>query len=69
LIVSTVCLALNDKGFRFGQKGQEQINVSAVICQMTDVNVCGARLRGIVPQKKPIARIAARRSSVGFVKK
>jgi hypothetical protein len=69
LIVGAICLALNNKGFCFGQKGQKKINVSAIISQVADINVCGARLRGVIPQKKPVARIAARRSSVCLVEK
>jgi hypothetical protein len=49
LIVGAGILILDRDGFSLLKKRQENINVRAIICQMTDIEACGACLRGIVP--------------------
>jgi hypothetical protein len=42
-------LVLNDDDFSLLKQRKENINVFVVVCQMADIDACGACLRGVVP--------------------
>jgi hypothetical protein len=58
---------LDDDLFANVQKGQEDVDVYAVIRQMADVDLRGAGLRGIVPDNVAVAGVARRGPRVGAV--
>jgi hypothetical protein len=57
---------LNKDRLTNAQKRQEHINVNAIIGQMADVERSSRRLRRVIPEDKPVARIAASGNSIGL---
>jgi hypothetical protein len=65
LEVGTSRLVLNCNDFSLLKQRQKNINIRVVISQVADIDARGACLRGIIPKKIAIARIARRSSSIG----
>jgi hypothetical protein len=52
---------LNCETLTVAQQQQEDINVSAVFRQVTDVDLIRADLRRVIPEQESVARISASR--------
>jgi hypothetical protein len=62
-------LALDDDLFADAQERQEDVNVHIVVSQVTDVDLRGAGLYGIVPENVTVAGVAGYCASVGKIEK
>jgi hypothetical protein len=69
LVAGAVSLALDDDLFADAQKAQKNINVDVVVSEVADIDLRGACLDGVVPEKVAIIWVAGNGKSIGKIKK
>jgi hypothetical protein len=69
LVAGAVGLALDDDLFADAQKAKKNINVDIIVSKVADIDLRGAGLDGVVPEKVAVIWVAGSGKSIGKIKK